>query len=182
MILDIKHIQKIVWYVPLELNHSSYVYTSLLEFAKNYDIKLIVSNTNIHKKGRLISKNSQLQNDNSWCNKVSFAKFYLTNGVEFLIAFDCNDSPYDFSKFALENAQVVYKRSFLEQNIKILPQEYQQKLQPMGLPFMVKPDEFKNKFKIKALYFLFKIKQQIKFDSLFITRLKNYFKLNIKHW
>lgn len=182
MILDVKNIQKIIWYVPLELNHSSYVYTSLIEFANKYDIRLIVSNKNIHKKGKLISMNNHLHSDDSWCPKVCFAMFQLKSKEKLLIAFDCSDSHYDFSIFAFENAQIIFKRSFIEDTIKLLPQKYQQKLQPMGLPFMVKPDKFKYKYKIRTLFFLFKNKQQIKFDRLIFSRLSYYLKNNVNHW
>lgn len=179
---NIEDIKYVKWYVPLELNHSSYVYTAVTEFIKKFNKKLIVSTININKKGKIVVANNDIHITNAWYTKVSFVEFFLKNNTKKLYAFDCSDSPYDFPLYALNNADLVFKRSYILEYVEKLDDKLRTKVVPMGIPFMVKPDNFYFKTKIKLLYFFFRCVQLIKMDRLFFKRILNYYRTSISHW
>lgn len=182
MIFDSTKIKKIIWFVPLELNHSSYIYTSLLEFANKNKIQFVVSSVDLNERGRFLYKEGKLIEDKMLYGKVCFAEFVFKSEKSKLIAFDLSDSPYDFPKEALEIADLVFKRTFFKEYAVFLPQKFQDKLRPMGLPFMVKPNIFSHKRKIKFYFFWFNIKNNIKFDAYFFKRIINKYKWSYNHW
>lgn len=175
-------IKKIIWYVPLELNHSSYIYTSLLEFANKNKIQFVVSSNDLNTRGRFLYKENKLIEDNMIYGKVCYTEFFIDNKESKLIAFDLSDSPYDFPKKALEIADVVFKRTFFKEYTVFLPQKFQDKLKPMGLPFMVKPNIYLHKRKIKFYFFWFNFKKSIKFDKSFLKRIIDKYKWSSNHW
>lgn len=182
MTFEPNEIRKIKWYVPLELNHSSYVYTSLLEFTKTYNIQLVVSSKDLNSKGRYLCFENKLLEDTMLYSKVCYMKIFFKNGDSKLIAFDLSDSPYDFPKKAFGIADVVFKRTFFKKYVDLLPEQCQYKLKPMGLPFMVQPDIFFNKRKIKFYFFWFNLINSCKFDRVFFKRIVQKYKWSINHW
>lgn len=165
-------IKSIKWFVPLELNHSSYVYTSLVEYSKVNKCNLEVSYKNLNKKGKISVEYENLEYSSHWYTKVTYVEIQNNDLKKIRIAFDLNDSPYEFSTYSLENCDIVFKRSYIEKFIVCLPEKYKEKIRPMGLPFMVRPDEFLFKNKIVLLFLLFRSRQLVKFDRLILNRFK----------
>lgn len=165
-------IKSIKWFVPLELNHSSYVYTSLVEYSKVNKCNFEVSCKNLNKKGKVSVEHENLEHSSHWYTKVTYVEIQNNDLKKIRIAFDLNDSPYEFSTYSIENCDIVFKRSYIEKFIVCLPEKYKEKIRPMGLPFMVRSDEFLYKNKIFLLFLLFRTRQLIKFDSLIFKRFK----------
>ncbi len=169
---NISDIKKIVWFVPLELNHSSYIYTSLLEFCRKNKIHFNVSIINKNKKGKLSVESKKQLYSNHWYSKITYIEIVKKQGNKQVLAFDLNDSPYEFSTASFEMADIVFKRTYLEEYVNLLPGEYQNKIRPLGLPFMVRPDKFNDLCKIYLLFFLFRAVQLIKMDRNIVSRLQ----------
>lgn len=111
--LNIKNIKLVRWFVPLELNHTSYIYTSLVEFTGNNNIKFEISSKNLNKKGKLtIVDNQVILHNNSTYSKVTFIEIEFKDNSKRRYAFDLSDSPNDFPYFALENSDLVLKGLF----------------------------------------------------------------------
>src|SRR5690606_34132633 len=137
--MEAKLIRKIVWYVPLELNHSSYLYTSIVEYCRLNKTKFHISSKNLNRRGRVSVENGGVVNASSHYNpKVNLIKIEFFSGLSKIIAFDFNDIPNHFSEYALMVSDSYYKRSYQPAIVDFLP--FKQKIRPMGLPFMVRPN------------------------------------------
>src|SRR5690606_12885644 len=88
------------------------------------------------------------------------------------IAFDFNDIPNHFSEYALMVSDSYYKRSYQPAIVDFLP--FKQKIRPMGLPFMVRPNYLCLGNKLRIYFFLFKMFEIFKLDGLFLKRMKLY--------
>lgn len=162
-------IKVIEWYVPKELNHFSYLYTSLIEYSKSGQIKLRLSNKNHSVIGR-ISVENEVDRTNHSFRKVCFVNCYDADNNKWRLAFDFDDIPYFFSTKALEQCDVVYKRCYQSKFIQRLPENLGRKIKPMGLPFMVRPDKLQSRNKLLVLYVLQGVYDSIKLDRLFFKR------------
>jgi hypothetical protein len=166
----IKNIDKIIWYVPIELNHSSYVYTAVLCFCEKYFITFEVSSQNLNKKGR-VNVQQTYEEENKIFEKVCYIRVCKKDNTSLLIAFDSYDLPYFFSKQAYETADVVLKRSYQKQYIQKLPEKYQKKTLKFGLPFMVRPNHLIQPAKFRFYYTFFNLQRHLKIDRNYLQRL-----------
>lgn len=164
-------LEKIIWYVPLELNHSSYIYTAVCYFCRKYDVKLEISSRNLNKKGRINIQNVY-QKDNKYFEKVCYVRIFRKDNTSFLAAFDSYDLPYQLSTHAYEIADFVFKRSYQERYINKLPKEYRLKTYKFGLPFMVRPNKLDQPIKYKFYYKLFNLQRHLKADRKILQRFK----------
>lgn len=164
------NIEYLKWFVPTELNNSSYVYTSIIEFSNQTKIRWKISNKNINYRGKIIVTNSEIIKTKDLYNKITYIEVGFKNKKK-LIAFDLNDSPNYFSNYALNKADIIFKRSYIKNKIEKLPFSFQEKIKPMGLPFMVRPNKMKYEFKFFCLFFLFKTNEIFKIDRLIFKRL-----------
>lgn len=177
-----KKIKSLTWYVPLELNHSSYIYTSALEFCQKHKIRFQISFKNLNKRGRVDLSNKKPIYTKNWYQKVAYLEVLYDDGKNQLLAFDLHDSSTYFSLEALKIADVVYKRCYQQKYINRLPNEFSIKIQKMGLPFMIRPNKIVYKYKFVILFFVFRFKELVKLDSLFFNRLKKTIILPYKQW
>lgn len=175
-------VKELEWFVPLELSHSSYIYTSLIEFCNKNNIPFKFSFRNLNKRGLITIKKDDVNYSNQFNAKVTWIKIRLLNGTSKMIAFDLNDNPNCFGGYALENADFYFKRCYQERFIGILLNKYQSKIKPLGLPFMVRPEKFIQLERLRLVFYIFKIKEIFKFDSLIIKRLKLYNEKAIQHF
>lgn len=173
-------ISKIIWFVPLELNHSSYLYTSIVEFCKNNKTKFHISSKNMNRRGRIIVDGSDLNHSNNYNPKINMVKIEFSGGLSKRIAFDFNDIPNHFGEYALKISDTYYKRSYQPIIVDNLP--YKEKIKPMGVPFMVRPDFLYNHWKLKFYYYFFKAFEIFKLDSLFLHRINLYKSKAINHY
>lgn len=175
-------IVEIKWFVPLELSHSSYIYTSLIEFSRAENIKLKISSKNLNRKGRITINDSIIKVSPHLNPKINWVYLILDSGVIKKLAFDLNDNPEYFGEDALKHADIYYKRCFQESIVKVLSNNYATKINPLGLPFMVRPDEMYQGYKLKFFFHLFKAIEIFKFDSLLFNRFKQYRIKAINHY
>lgn len=176
-------IKSVKWFVPLELSHSSYIYTSLLEFSRKNRLPFSISNVNLNKRGKLLlDAKLNLNKNTAWYTKVNYVKIIYKNKKSQLIAFDLSDSPTEFPEYAFHKADVIFKRSYVDNYVNKLPEEYQKKIKPMGLPFMVRPNDISSKNKLKVLFFFFRIIQFLKFDRSLFKRLNSGLVNSVSHW
>lgn len=169
-------IYKITWFIPLELNHSSYIYTSLIEYCKAENIILKISYKNLNRRGRISVEGDALKYSNHFNPKVNWIQIQYMTGLSEKIAFDLNDIPNHFSIYALKKADIYYKRCYQENFVKTLPEEYNIKIRIMGIPFMVRPNELYSINKIRLVFYTFKFLEYFKFDRLIVKRIK-FFKI-----
>ncbi|QQX76789.1 MULTISPECIES: glycosyltransferase [Aequorivita] len=167
-------VKEVKWFVPLELNHSSYIYTSIIEYCRLEKINFKIASKNLNYKGRVSIENDIEKSSNHVNTKINWVQIKFYNGAKKNIAFDLNDNPNHFGAYALKNADIYYKRCFQESIIKFLSTEHISKIKPMGLPFMVRPNKLRNKNKLKFLFYKFKAYEIFKFDSLLFKRGKLY--------
>lgn len=165
-------VKEVKWFVPLELSHSSYIYTSIIEYCRLEKIKFAIASKNLNYKGRVSIENGVEKSSNHVNPKINWVQIEFYNGAKKNVVFDLNDNPYHFGAYALQNADIYYKRCFQGNIIEVLPNEISSKIKPMGLPFMVRPEALKHKYKLKFLYYKFKAIEIFKFDSLFLKRVK----------
>ncbi|WP_179351895.1 glycosyltransferase [Winogradskyella vidalii] len=160
--IRINDIKCIVWYVPLELNHSSYILSSTLLFAKQNNIEFKISNKNLNKRGQINVLNDKVRYTDHWFSKVTYVDFILHSNKKIRLAFDLNDLGYYFSRHAFKIADVVYKRSYNPKFINRLATSKKSKIKKMGLPFMVRPNESPEPLKLCFNYLIFRFKQYVK--------------------
>ncbi|MAB57129.1 MAG: hypothetical protein CL524_06215 [Aequorivita sp.] len=170
------------WYVPLELNHSSYIYTALVEFCKKENISFKISSKNLNYRGLITVEQNTLNFSNHFNPKVTFVQINFSNGDKKIIAFDLNDNAHFFGVYALKHADVYFKRCYQEKIVGMLPDEYRKKIKLLGLPFMVRSERLPYLKKLQCLFYIFKIIEIFKFDRLLFKRLKLFKKKAIKHF
>jgi len=167
-------VSEVKWFVPLELSHSSYIYTSLLEFCRLKNIKFKISSKNLNHNGR-VSIDQGIEVLSKHVNpKISWVQIKINSGEIKNIAFDLSDNPNHFGVYALQNADIYYKRCFQCNVVKVLSNSVSIKIKPLGLPFMVRPDKLVHIHKLRFLFYTFKAIEIFKFDSLFLKRLSQY--------
>lgn len=172
---------KVVWYIPLELNHASYIYTSLVSFCEQNNIKFEISAKNLNVKG-VINVSNDFQVMNGFFDKICYVKLIRRDKSSLLLAFDSYDLPDHFSKFAYDTADYVFKRSYQTRYIKKLPDNYKSKTLRFGLPFMVRPLSIKQSKKFKTLYISHNFKRFLKYDRYCLKRIITSFKYSLKTW
>lgn len=170
------------WFVPLELNHSSYIYSALVEFCKKENISFKISSKNLNYRGLIIVEQNTLNYSNHFNPKVTFVQMTYSNGENKIIAFDLNDNAKFFGVYALKNADVYFKRCYQEKIVGMLPVDYRKKIKPLGLPFMVRSETLPSLQKLQFLFYIFKIIEISKFDRLLFKRLKLFKKKALKHF
>ena len=109
-----KKINKITWYVPLELNHSSYIYTSVLEYCKRNAVPFEISLKNKNSRSKIIVDKDGVIQSNDYFPKVCWIKVTYTDRRSKHIAFDLDDNPNVFARQALEKCDVYFKRCYQE--------------------------------------------------------------------
>jgi glycosyltransferase involved in cell wall biosynthesis len=175
MLLDSREINQIIVYVPLELSHSSYLMTSMQEFSKKNQINLVYKSNPFSSKGRIeVSGDELIKTTHSYL-KVVFVRLNVKDNSSKLLAFDFHDSNAFFSKEALEKADFYIKRTYTEQEVKLISENYSKRIYPMGLPFMLKPDKISHPDKIKILHLKELLKQSFKLDRFMFKHVVNSF-------
>lgn len=167
-------IKEIKWFVPLELSHSSYIYTSLIEFCRFNKINFKISSKNLNYKGQISIENGIKKTSNHVNSKINWVQIKFKNGEIKKLVFDLNDNPYHFGEYALQNTDTYYKRCFQESVVQVFSPEIRSKMKPIGLPFMVRPEQTRDTFKLKSLFYTFKAIEIFKLDRYFIKRIKRF--------
>ncbi len=175
-------ISEVKWFVPLELSHSSYIYTSLIEFCELRNVPFKISFRNLNKRGLItLAKDSQ-NHSNHFNPKITWAQISFLNGNIKMLAFDLNDNPNCFGVYALKNADIYYKRCYQEELIDVLASEFKSKIKSLGLPFMVRPRKLLHLEKVRFTFYAFKIIELFKFDRLIFRRIDIFNKKAIQHF
>lgn len=175
-------ISEIKWFVPLELSHSSYIYTAIVEFCKSEGIKFSLSSRNLNYRGRLSMDSGTEKLSNHFNTKITWVQLKYYTGKKTMLAFDLNDNPNHFGAYALKNADVYYKRCFQKRITHSLSKDFIHKIKPMGLPFMVRPNQFRFKNKLRFLFYKFKAIEILKLDRLILKRTKLYKTKAVNHF
>lgn len=158
--------------MPLELNHSSYIYTAVSEFTTRNNIEFKVSSKNQNLRGKYTITMDTTVHSKHYFSKVTLMEVILTNDEVVRIAFDMDDDAFVFSSSALEWSDHYFKRSLRQSVIDVFESNKKYKITAMGLPFKVKPDKLKHINKIILLFVIFKIKELLKIDRTFFRRIK----------
>lgn len=129
----------VVIYTPQELNHASYVQTGLFECAQNNMIKIEVVLSLKTPKGRYVVNNDKVEKTNQTNPKVSFYKL-INNSTKKSVSFACDlyDHANQFSVHAFNHCDYIFKRSYEERFVGVLPEESQNKIYKLGLCFGVR--------------------------------------------
>lgn len=169
-----KTVKEVRWFVPLELSHSSYIYTSLIEFCRLENIEFKISSKNLNYKGRVVIDEGTEKLSTHVNTKINWVQIKFDNDEVKNIIFDLNDNPYHFGEYALQKADIYYKRCFQDNIIQVFSNDISSRIRPMGLPFMVRPEQVKHRYKLKLLFYTFKAIEIFKFDRLFLKRMKTF--------
>ncbi len=170
-------------FTPQELNHSSYIQTGLFELEKESFLKTKVKLSFAKRLGTIKIDDKNVTETHQPHPKTSFYELVdLDSGKKITFATDLYDASFSFSKYALENCDYVFKRNFETKNINRLPEEYQQKIYPLGLSFKVSSSFKKSSYKFLFGIFITNLFINIKFDGYFWSRLKSTFKNQRQHW
>lgn len=170
-------------FTPQELNHSSYIQTGLFELEKEGFLTTKVQLSLSKRLGTLRVVNDVVTVTKEPHPKTSFYELEDTvSGKKIQFATDLYDASYSFSKYALENCDYVFKRNFEKQSIQALPQEYQNKILPLGLTFKVLSTAKKKSYKFLIGLLVSNLLISIKLDSYFFKRINTTFKKQIQHW
>lgn len=176
-----KHLIKI--FTPQELNQSSYFQTGLYELNndKFLESKVILSFQKRH--GSVRIDGNKVYSTSQPHPKTSYYKLInKSNSKEVFFATDLYDAPNSFSKYALDNCDFIFKRNYETRYIKLLSEEYQKKIFPLGLSFRVYSSFRSNEIKFFLGLLISNIRNAIKFDSLFFRRLSNSIREVFHHW
>ncbi|MNF63236.1 hypothetical protein D3C84_449320 [compost metagenome] len=170
-------------YTPQELNHSSYIQTGLFELEKEAFLKTKVVLSFSKRLGTIKVATKNIEESNQPHPKTSFYQLIDTaSGRKVNFATDLYDAANSFSKYALENCDYIFKRNFETQYVSKLPIEFQQKIYPLGVTFKVNTSFKKNSYKFYVGFFITNVLINIKWDSLFFSRLNITIKSHIQHW
>lgn len=171
---------KVVIYTPMELSQSSYFLTGLFRLAEEKKIQIEIKQNYNPKKRRTVVNNGLItQNHKSFPKAAYFKLIDLKKQDHVFFATDTYDFDNQFSTYALENCDFIFKRNFLQTNIDALPEEQGSKIYKMGLTFKVYSELFKNNWFLKLGFLLVNLNSDFKIDRYVISRLINNFK---KHY
>ncbi|MFD2550395.1 glycosyltransferase [Bizionia sediminis] len=174
----------IVLYTPQELNHASNIQTGLfeLEKLKVLNTKIVLSITG--RRGRLVVGDDEVIRTHQANPKVSFYELIIhASGARISFACDLYDHANQFSEYAFNHCDFVFKRSYETKYVNKLPKAFQSKLYKLGLCFGVR-----SKFKTQSMSTFYKglilsnLKLNIKPDRLLFKRLVHTYKAQLKHW
>ncbi|WP_027136905.1 hypothetical protein [Gaetbulibacter saemankumensis] len=175
----ISKIKDITLYVPLDLNHYTYIYASVFKFAETYNLNVKIKYKNFNARGRISVLNHVMEVSNSVYRKVFYVKLsFKDNTPNKILAFDLDDIPYYFSEHCFRHADVVFKRNFIQEYISVLPDTFKGKLRPLGVSYKLKPAQsFSIRF--KGLFLYSKFRHEFKLDCFFLMRIQSLFKSSL---
>lgn len=173
----------LIIYTPQELNHSSYVQTGLFELAHQefINVKVVVSSKK--RRGRLKVAGNNVLKTKQANPKVSYYK--LIDNIsrkEILFACDLYDHADQFSEYAFNHCDYVFKRSYESRYINQLTAVQKNKLYPLGLCFGVRSNNGANKTKFYYGLFLSNLLLNLKPDRLILKRSLKTYKSQKRHW
>lgn len=163
--LDIKLIDKVILQVPDDLNHISYLITSLQEFSVKFNVKVNFKKNLFKNVGRVEVDNKKLIVTKHEAKKIAILKVYLKNNKSILLGFDFNDSDSFFSLQALKQASYYFKRTYVRESVGLVQKEFPVVIDPLGIPFMLKPDIILNENKFKSIFICNRVLNKIKFSK-----------------
>ncbi|MFD2698600.1 glycosyltransferase [Mesonia sediminis] len=159
-------------YVPEELSQSSFFLTGLTEFSAKVGLKIKYINNFKKKKGRTIIDEGMVSYTEQEFPKTAY--FELCNrkfSKTVFFAVDTYDFENQFSSYALENCDFVFKRNFSYDMVNHLPKQHTAKLCSLGLTFKVYSSYFTKNKRLKYKYLLTNIVKSLKIDSYLFKRL-----------
>jgi hypothetical protein len=180
--IEINEIRNITLFSLLDLNHSSYLLTSLQEFSSLHNINYNIEFNPFSKKGRVEICNQDLKQTTHSFPKVVFVRLNFRNGSNKLLAFDFHDSNVFFSKEALEKADFYFKRTYTEKEVRQISEKYAKRILSMGIPFMLRPDKILHFNKLKNLHFIHSLKCNLKFDREIFKNFTTIIKRHMLQW
>jgi hypothetical protein len=170
-------------FTPQELNHSSYIHTGLFELEKEGFLKTKVKLSLSKRLGTIRIVNNKILYTKQPHPKTSFYELEdKSSGNRIKFATDLYDASNSFSLFALENCDYIFKRNYEEQNIKLLPQNFKDKILPLGLTFKVISKNRKSSFKVLIGLFITNFIISIKLDRNLFKRTYKVLKNQFSHW
>ncbi|WP_019038856.1 glycosyltransferase [Psychroflexus tropicus] len=182
MQLDSIHINQLILYVPTELSHSSYLITSVQEFAIKNQIELIYNSSLFSSKGRIEVFGEELVKTTHSYLKVVFVRLDFKDNSSKLLAFDFHDSNTFFSKEGIDKADVYFKRTYTKAEVDLISKHNSKRIYSMGLPFMLRPDKIFHKNEIKKNHLKELVKHYSKLDRLIFKHILNGFSQHKKIW
>ena len=179
-----KPIYTVIICTPQELSQTSYVHTGLFELEKLGFIKVLVKLDGKKHLGRyVINKSHKVETENRAYPKASFYKLIdESSGNEITFAFDLYDFDNQFSGYALNHCDYIFKRNFTNDFVARLPDHLAKKVYSLGLTFRVLS---KNRHHQKLFYLglmLSSINVSFKGDRFLFKRLYKTIKLQHQHW
>lgn len=75
-------VKEVKWFVPLELSHSSYIYTSIIEYCRLEKIKFAIASKNLNYKGRVSIENGVEKSSNHVNPKINWVQIEFYNGAK----------------------------------------------------------------------------------------------------
>ena len=179
---QLNKIKKVTLFLSSDLNHSSYLLTSLQEFSKINKIPTVNKSNLISSKGRIEVSGHELKETTHSYLKIVFVRLDFNDDSHKLLAFDFHDSNTFFSKEGLEKADFYFKRTFTRQEVNLIPQKYSTQILPMGIPFMLRSDKIFYQNRIKSLHLKQMLKQSFSFDRLIFKRLPEAISIHKRSW
>ena len=73
-------VKEVKWFVPLELSHSSYIYTSIIEYCRLEKIKFKIASKNLNYKGRISIENGVEKSSKHINTKTNWVQIKFYNG------------------------------------------------------------------------------------------------------
>lgn len=170
-------------YTPQELNHSSYIQTGLFELEKDSYLKTDVVLSFAKRLGTIRVTDSGVEQTKQPHPKTSFYQLVdAESGNIINFATDLYDASDSFSEYALKQCDYVFKRNFEAKYVEQLPEEFQQKIFPLGLTFGCHSKYKKDWNTFYIGFWITNFKLNFKIDSYFFQRLKRGFNFIKKHW
>ncbi len=159
-------------YVPEELSQSSFFLTGLTEFSAQVGLKFKYIINFKKKKGRTIIDEGMVSYTEQEFPKIAYFELYNRKFSKTLFfAVDTYDFENQFSSYALENCDFVFKRNFSYDIVNHLPKEHTAKLYSLGLTFKVYSSFFTNNKSFKYKYLFTNVVKSLKIDSYLFKRL-----------
>jgi glycosyltransferase involved in cell wall biosynthesis len=168
-----QHIQKLNIYSPQEFSQSSYVITGITQFCEHYKVQYSITAHCKPRLGKLFIQDQSLKIfPNAQFQKVIYIDIIFKNHNKVKVGFDLYDLSDQFSLYALEHCDFIFKRNFENKYVDYLPAHYQSKLSPLGLTFRVYPSLSINR-KVYLSSQIQNLRATLKWDRFLVQRLFN---------
>ncbi|MBZ9779439.1 glycosyltransferase [Psychroflexus sp. CAK8W] len=147
-----------------DIAHVSYLITSVQEFCLKHNVKLNYVKEANDNRGCVKLKDNRLYETLQIPKKIAFINLKLKSGKSICLVFDFDDSYSFFSLKGLYKSDYYFKRTYVQNNINLIQIEFNTKICPLGISFMVKPDSIKYYRKLKSCFYWNRLRSALKLD------------------